>query len=71
MTIKLLARELYAIIREVEAVERELADAPADRKDVVANRLRKLKAERDRIRRALDGGKDVPARAGTAPYRRH
>ncbi len=70
MSIKLLARELYAIIREVEAVERELADAPADRKDAVADRLRKLTAERDWYRRALDVNKDAPAQPGAGPSRR-
>lgn len=71
MSIKLIARDLYAIIREVEAAERELANAPADQKDAMADRLRKLTVERDRIRRALNGNKDVPARAGTGPYRRY
>jgi hypothetical protein len=42
----------------VEKLEKELAHAPADRFKGLQDKLRKKRAERDRMRRALDGSKD-------------
>ena len=61
MSIQLIARELYRLIREVEALEQEIAAAPHADRDEMKDRLRKLKAERDRMRRMVDGGKDAPS----------
>jgi uncharacterized protein (UPF0335 family) len=55
MSIKLLAKDLYRYQQEVERLERELASAPADKKESIAERLRQTKADRDLLRRALDG----------------
>lgn len=58
MSIRLLARDLYRLIRECERLERRLEDALPERKPEIQNRLRKARAERDRIRGALDGAKE-------------
>ena len=61
MSIRLLARDLYRLIREVEALEKRIESAPYEDRDELTDRLRKLKAERDRMRRMVDGGKDAPS----------
>ncbi|HHP7235735.1 MAG TPA: hypothetical protein ACFCUC_13980 [Desulfobacterales bacterium] len=58
MSIRLLARNLYGLIREAEQLERALKTAPDDQKSELQDRLRKIKAERERLRRALEGRKD-------------
>ena len=58
MSIRLIARELYRLQQAVEKLEKELAGAPFESSDALRDRLRKLRAERDRMRRALDGSKD-------------
>ena len=57
MSIQLLARELYQLIREVEALERRIEQTPHDRRAPLQDRLRKLRAERDRMRRMIEGRK--------------
>lgn len=58
MSIQLLARELYQLIREVEILERRIETTPCDKQAPLKDQLRKLRAERDRMRRMIDGGKD-------------
>ena len=55
MSIRLLAKDLYRYQKEVERLERELAMAPVVKQAGIADRLRQSKAERDLLRRALDG----------------
>lgn len=57
--IRLIAKELYRLIREIEALERAAAEAKGERKEALMDRLRKLRAENRRMRDALDGQKDV------------
>jgi hypothetical protein len=57
MSIQLLARELYQLIREIEALERRIEATPQDRQAPLLDQLRKLRADRDRMRRMIDGGK--------------
>jgi hypothetical protein len=57
MSIRLIARELYRLQAEVEKLENQIAGAAPDKSEALKERLRKLKAERDRMRRALDGQK--------------
>jgi histidinol-phosphate/aromatic aminotransferase/cobyric acid decarboxylase-like protein len=57
MSIRLIARELYRLQTAVEKLEKEVAAAAPARKDALKETLRKLKAERNRMRRALDGQK--------------
>ncbi len=60
MPIRLIARDLYRLIREVEIMERDLAAIPpGDRHEALENRLRPLRAERERLRRILAGCKDA------------
>ena len=59
MSIRLIAKELYRLQQAVEKLEKELACTPAGRSDERSDRLRKLRAERDRMRRALDGSKET------------
>jgi hypothetical protein len=59
MSVRLIAQELYRIIREVEKLEKELLAAPDQNHEILKDRLRKAKAERDLMRRSLEGSKDV------------
>jgi len=58
MSVRLIAQELYRIIREVEKLEKELLAAPSQNHEILKDRLRKAKAERDLLRRSLEGSKD-------------
>jgi hypothetical protein len=62
MSIRLIAKDLYRLHREVEKLETELASAPADQHEKLEAKLRKARVERDRLRGILDGQKDSPAR---------
>jgi hypothetical protein len=55
----MLAAELYQTMKEVESKERELAGLPpnAPEKAELERELHALRAERDRIRKILDGAK--------------
>ena len=64
MAIRELARELYRLQKEVENLEKELASAPAGKREAIGQRLSKVKAERDRMRKVLEDKKERP------PYRR-
>jgi hypothetical protein len=55
MSIKLLARDLYRLQKEVEQLEQRLAAAGMEERVRIEEALRKVKAERQRVRRALDG----------------
>ncbi len=63
MSIRLLAKELYRLQQQVEKLEKELEDAPLDRHEHLQERLRSVRAERNHLRRVLDGQKDTPARS--------
>lgn len=55
MSIILLARDLYRLQKVVESLEQKLADAPLMERAEIEESLRKARAEKDRVRRALDG----------------
>lgn len=55
MAIRLLARELYRQQKLVEDLERRLVAGPAANHEKIKEDLRKARAERDYLRRALDG----------------
>jgi len=60
VSIQLIARDLYRLEREVSELERRLETcAPAERDDV-ADRLRKARAQRNRMKDILEGAKDDP-----------
>ena len=60
----MIARDLYHLEQEVEKLERQLESAPLDERPELKDRLRKVKADRDWLRRALEGSKEP------LPYRR-
>ena len=64
MSIRLIAKELYRLQQEVEALEGALGAVPAAERPVLEDRLRKTRAEQQRIRAMLEGAKEPP------PYRR-
>jgi ribosomal protein L32E len=51
----MLAQELYRLLQEVEKTEKQFENAPPEKKEKIQDKLRKIKAERNRIRAALDG----------------
>ena len=61
MSIQWIARELYRLIREVEALGKKIESSSYEDREELKDRLRRLKAERDRMRRMVDGGKDAPS----------
>ncbi|MBU0986002.1 MAG: hypothetical protein KKH68_02010 [Proteobacteria bacterium] len=57
MPIRMIARELYRLVQEVETLEKQIQHAPAGELEKLKNKLRKAKAERDRIRGMLNAKK--------------
>jgi hypothetical protein len=60
MPIRMIAKELYELLQEVEKLEAEIEAAAPYEREAMRERLRKLKAERDRMRKILDGEKASP-----------
>jgi hypothetical protein len=60
MSIRLIAKELYRLHREVETLEEKIARSSYPEQEKLKDRLRRLKAEYNRMRRILDGQKDAP-----------
>jgi len=60
MSIRLLAIELYKQIKEVEELEKKLDESPLaiDERNELNERLRRARAERDRIKAILEGAKE-------------
>ena len=54
MSIQMLAQELYRLLQEVEKIENQLENAPLEKKEEIKDKLRKISAERNRIRAAID-----------------
>lgn len=63
MSIRLIAKDLYRLIREVSELEKQIDDAPLERQEALTDELRKVKAERDHLRRVLDGSKESPTKS--------
>lgn len=60
MSIRLIALELYRLEREVSAIEKELASARSEHRDELRDRLRKIRAERNQMKKMLEGAKEEP-----------
>jgi len=58
MSIKLIAKDLYELIRKVENLEREIDDTPYENRSGMKDQLRKLRAEKNHMRKVLEGCKD-------------
>ncbi len=58
MPIRLIAKELYRLIKEVDKVREQIETARPEQLEKLKDRLRKLTAERDRMRNILEGSKE-------------
>ncbi len=58
MSIRLIAKDLYELIRKVETLEKELENTPYEHQSDMKDELRKLLAEKNRMRKVLEGCKD-------------
>jgi len=64
MSIRLIARDLYRLEREVERLEELVKESPREKRSALEEALRTATAERNRMRRILEGSKDE------SPYRK-
>jgi len=60
MSIRMIAKELYHLQQEVEKLEAQIDSAQSHEREAMADRLRRLKAEWKRMRKALNGEKVPP-----------
>jgi hypothetical protein len=60
----MIARELYRLQQEVDQLERRVQACPPGKRQEIEEELRKAKAERDKVKRMLEGTKEEP------PYRK-
>jgi len=58
MYIRLIAKELYRLEQEVDKLEEESRLAPLEDRESIKERLRRVKADRDRMRKTLGGAKE-------------
>ena len=71
MPIRMIARELYRLQRELEAIEKELRAAPPQAQESIRDKLRKKRAEWQQVRNILDGEKaQAEHRSPFSPSRR-
>jgi len=61
MSIRMIAKELYRIRKEAEALEEKLKNTPYEKQEEMKDLLRKQKAELNRMQKMLDGAKEQPA----------
>ena len=57
MAIRMIAKEPYLRVQEVEKIEKQIENAPAEKHEELKDQLRKAKAERNRMRNILEGKK--------------
>jgi hypothetical protein len=55
MSIKMLAKDLYRLQKEVDRIEQALIAATIDERVGLEEKLRKARAQRAQLRQALDG----------------
>lgn len=60
MSIRMIAKDLYRLRQQVEMLEKQVENAPPEKREELEERLRKVKAERNRMKRVLDGTKEPP-----------
>lgn len=58
MPIRMIAKELYRLLKDVDKIEKQLLNAPKEKHDAIKDKLRKKKAELNRMRAVLEGKKD-------------
>ena len=57
MAIRMIAKELYLLVQEVEKIEKQSKNASAEKHEELKDQLRKVKVERNRMRNILEGKK--------------
>ena len=57
MSIRLIAKELYRLHQAVEQLEEQIRNAPPEKRPYMQEQLRKVRAERNRMRNSLEGSK--------------
>jgi uncharacterized protein (DUF3084 family) len=57
----MIARDLYRLQQEVDRLESQLKACPAAKREEFEAELRKARAERDRVKRMLEGAKEEPS----------
>ena len=62
MSIRLIARDLYRLQKEIDALEKQIETAASERLEELQECLRRVRAEHTRMRRVLDGRIDRPGR---------
>ena len=55
MSIRLIARELYKLSQDVEALEKKMADAPYESRVELDKKLQKARGKMQQMRKILDG----------------
>ena len=58
MSIRMIAKDLYQLIRDVERLEKQIHNTPYEDQGDMKDRLRKLRAERNRMQKVLEGCKE-------------
>jgi hypothetical protein len=60
----MIAKEFYMLQQEADSLERDLKSASPEEQEELEEQLRKARAERDRMRRLVEGNKEP------SPYRK-
>jgi GAF domain-containing protein len=60
----MIARDLYRLQQAVDRLESQLKACPPAKREDLEDQLRKARAERERVKRLLEGSKEEP------PYRK-
>jgi hypothetical protein len=60
MSIRLIAKELYFLIKEVEKLEKEIENAPFEKHEALETKLRKARAEKRQLQSMLEVKKEPP-----------
>ncbi len=58
MSLRLIARDLYRLQQIVDRLQRDLSQAPVERRDDIRRKLKRAISERNHVRRMLDGRLD-------------
>lgn len=64
MSIRVIAKDLYRLQKEVERLEQELANCPPEKRAELQRALEEARSARDKARMTLEGAKETP------PYRK-
>jgi hypothetical protein len=60
MSVRMIARDLYRLQQEVDRLETQLKVCPPAKREDLEDQLRKARAERDQVKRLLEGSKEEP-----------